>query len=154
MWRPIRCLQVPGRNQSYRNVFLPYRSRAGSVQRFGADLVPLLESNTADWDDRYLFTHKGRWKTGAEPNDFQWKGFAVRNQRFRFIDNAMLFDMTNDPGQTTNVIDEYPEVVEKMRAAYDAWWQITRPMMVNEGVPMSPTRPYHVLFEQQMKDIF
>lgn len=118
----------------------------------GRSLVPLLESNTSEWPDRYLFTHKGRWKTGAEPNDFQWKGFAVRNQRFRLVDNTMLFDMVNDPGQTTNVIEQHSEVVEKMRAAYDAWWKVTRPMMVNEGVPMSPTRPYHVLYEQQMKN--
>ena len=59
----------------------------------------------------------------------------------------MLF---RSPGQTTNVIDEHPDIVAEMRAAYDAWWQQTRPMMVNEDAPMSPTRPFHVLYEKQM----
>jgi hypothetical protein len=36
-----------------------------------------------------------------------------------------------------------------MRAAYDEWWKGTVPMMVNEKAPMSPTRPFHVLFEKQ-----
>ena len=38
-----------------------------------------------------------------------------------------------------------------MRAAYSKFWKETRPLMVNESVPMSPTRPFHVWYEQQMK---
>ena len=52
----------------------------------GRSMLPLLtgEKKTLS-DSRYLFTHKGRWKTGAEPNDFQWINYAVRNQRYRFV---------------------------------------------------------------------
>jgi len=39
-------------------------------------LLPLIEDPQASWEDRYLFTHRGRWKTGANPDDHQWKGFA------------------------------------------------------------------------------
>ena len=116
----------------------------------GRDLLPLIEQGDASWNDRYLFTHKGRWKTGDDPNDHQWKGFAVRNQRFRFVDNNALYDMQQDPGQTTNIIEEHPDLVKEMQASYDVWWKQTRPMMVNEDVPMSPTRPFHVLYEKQM----
>ena len=38
-----------------------------------------------------------------------------------------------------------------MRAAYDAFWKSARPLMVNEDAPMSPTRPYHVWYDEQMK---
>ena len=38
-----------------------------------------------------------------------------------------------------------------MRAAYSKFWTEARPLMVNESVPMSSTRPYHVWYEQQMK---
>jgi len=38
-----------------------------------------------------------------------------------------------------------------MRAAYDAWWKETRPMMVNEDVPMSPVRPFHELYKKQLE---
>ena len=117
----------------------------------GRSLLPLVESTKAPWPDRYLFTHKGRWPTGADPNGHQWKGFAVRNQRFRFVDGNALYDMQKDPSQLANVIARHPEVVRQMRAAYDAWWKGTRPLMVNEDAPMSPTRPFHQLYEKQMR---
>ena len=133
----------------------------------GRSLLPLMENPDAEWADRYLFTHKARWKTGSEPNDHQWQDWGVRNARFRLVGSGtpknivekknpkavvktdMLYDMLADPGQTTNVIDQFPEVAKVMREAYDAFWKETRPLMVNEDAPMSPTRPYHVLFEEQ-----
>lgn len=123
-------------------------SPSGQVE--GRNLLPLIEKPGADWADRYLYTHKGRWKTGANPDDSQWKGFAVRNQRFRFVDNNALYDMEKDPDQKTNVIDQHPEVVDQMRKAYESWWKETRPLMVNEAAPMSPTQPFHVWYEEQM----
>jgi arylsulfatase len=121
-----------------------------SSQVEGRNLLPLLEGARADWSDRFLFTHQGRWKTGENPDDYQWKNFAVRNQQFRFVNNNSLYDMQKDPGQTTNIIEQHPELVAQMRAAYEAFWRETRPLMVNEDVPMSPTRPFHELYRQQM----
>jgi arylsulfatase A-like enzyme len=118
----------------------------------GRDLLPLIENPKGDWGDRYLFTHKGRWKTGANPDDHQWNGFAVRNQQYRFVDNNSLYDMEKDPSQKLNIIDDHPQIVKQMREVYDSWWQETRPLMVNESAPMSPVRPFHVLFEKQMSD--
>ena len=118
----------------------------------GRNLLPLIENKKVKWEDRYLVSHKGRWPTGAEPNRFQWQNFAVRNQRFRFVENRLLYDMAKDPGQTTNVIEKHPDVVKAMREYYDQWWKTTRPMMVNEKAPMSPVRPFHVLFEKQQAD--
>jgi arylsulfatase len=48
-------------------------------------------------------------------------------------------------------MDRHPEVANQMRAAYDGWWKATRPMMINEGVPMSPTRPFHEQYREQMR---
>jgi arylsulfatase len=117
----------------------------------GRSLVPLLDAPGTEWADRFLFTHVGRWETGREPNDYQWERFAVRNQRFRFVNNKELFDMQADPGQTKNVIDQFPDEVEQFRSAWDAWWKVTRPMMVNESAEMSPTRPFHELYHAQLK---
>ncbi|MCA9168110.1 MAG: arylsulfatase [Planctomycetales bacterium] len=116
----------------------------------GRSLLPLWRDAKAPWADRYLYTHCGRWPVGADPNEFQWKQFAVRNQRFRFVNNNALFDMQADPAQTTNVIEQHPDVVEKMRTAYDTWWQATVPLMVNENVPMSATRPFHEAYRTQL----
>ena len=115
----------------------------------GRSLLPLLDNPQAKWEDRYLYTHQGRWKVGEEPNDYQWQNFAIRNQQFRLVNNTHLYNMDVDPGQTTNIIEQHTDVVTAMRKAYDIWWQGTRPLMVNEGVPMSPTRPYHVLVNKQ-----
>ncbi|MCA9049111.1 MAG: arylsulfatase [Planctomycetaceae bacterium] len=115
----------------------------------GRNLLPLIENPEAEWSDRYLYTHTGRWKTGANPDDYQWKGFAVRSQQFRFVNNDSLYDMQTDPSQTTNVIDSHPKVVAEMRTAYESWWRETRPLMVNESAPMSPVQPFHVLYHQQ-----
>jgi len=117
----------------------------------GRSLVPLLKNPKAKWRDRYLFTHVARWKTGTEPTERKWKGFAVRNERFRLVENS-LYDMKVDPDQTTNVADKYPKIVISMRKAYEKFWEETRPMMVNEDVPMSPTRPFHVLYEKQLQN--
>ncbi len=117
----------------------------------GRNLLPLMEGMTANWPDRFLFAHKGRWKTGEEPNQFKLQNFAVRNQRFRLVGNDALYDMVKDPSQTENLIEEHPKLVEEMRAAYETFWNETRPLMVNEDVPMSPTRPYHELYRKQME---
>jgi arylsulfatase len=115
----------------------------------GRSLVPLLKNPNAKWKDRYLFTQGARWKTGAEPTDHMWKRFAVRNDRFRLVENS-LYDMKADPGQTTDVASKFPKIVKSMREAYEKFWKDTRPLMVNEDAPMSPTRPYHVLYEKQL----
>jgi arylsulfatase len=117
----------------------------------GRSFVSLLKNPNAKWKDRYLFTQGARWKTGAEPTDHMWKRFAVRSERFRLVENS-LYDMINDPSQTTNVSEAFPEVVKSMRKAYEEFWEETRPLMVNEDVPMSTTRPYHILYSKQLNE--
>ncbi|MAS92303.1 MAG: arylsulfatase [Verrucomicrobiales bacterium] len=115
----------------------------------GRSLIPLIQGNNEGWADRFLFTHRGRWKTGEEPNDYQWNSFAVRNSQYRLVGDA-LFDMKADPGQEKDISADHPEVVEELRAAFDEFWKEARPLMVNEDAPMSPTRPFHVWYEEQM----
>ncbi len=116
----------------------------------GRSLLPLLKGQKIIQQPRFLFTNKARWKTGAEPNEHQWKNFAVRGPRFRLVGDQ-LYDMIADPGQTIDVAAKHPEKVKEMRTAYDAFWKSARPLMVNEDAPMSPTRPYHVWYDEQMK---
>ncbi len=117
----------------------------------GRDLLPLIENPKSEWKNRLLFSHKGRWKTGVDPNEHQWKDFAVRSQRFRLVGRDQLYDMQKDPGQTKNVAEEYPEIVERLLNRYDQWWKKTVPMMVNEKAEMLPYRPFHVQFKKQQE---
>lgn len=117
----------------------------------GKTLLPLLENPRAKWADRNLFFHVGRWKKGADPNGSQYRSCAVRSQRWRFVNNTQLYDISNDPYEKTDVADDHPEVVAKLRKAYDAWWEKTVPLMVNEEVPLAPEHPQMVRYEKQLK---
>ncbi len=118
----------------------------------GRSLLPLIkDERTVRWADRMLYTHVGRWKTGEEPNNFQWKRFSVRNNRFRMV-GQQLFDLQADPSQKTDVAEQHPDIIKSMRASYGAWWKKTRPMMVNETAPMSKTKPFHEAYRNQKEN--
>jgi arylsulfatase A-like enzyme len=117
----------------------------------GRSLLPLLEDPKAKWDDRMLFTHCGRWKKGEDPNLSKDKRFAVRTQHWRLVEQQ-LFDIANDPYEDHNVAEAHPEVVQRLKKAYDLWWTKTRPLMVNEDLPYSPVHPQEVRYEKQLKE--
>lgn len=115
----------------------------------GRNLLPLITEPAAEWPDRTLVTHTGRWPQFADPAEYQWKSASLRTQRFRFVNNQALYDMQADPNQTTNVIEQHPELVAQLRKEYDLWWQQTLPLLVNEQVPSSKLRPFHELYRAQ-----
>lgn len=121
----------------------------------GRSFLPHLLGESVAWPKRFLVTHKGRWRTGADPNSHQWRNFAIRSPRYRWVgqgkNGGALYDMIHDPAQRTNVIEKHPAVIADMKRFYDAWWKRTVPMMVNEKAPMSPTRPFHVAYYAQQE---
>ncbi len=72
--------------------------------------------------ERTLFVENQRTRI-AKP----WWQTAGMTKRWRLIDNKELYDIKNDPGQTTNVIEKYPEIVEKMRNDHQAYWNRVSP---------------------------
>ena len=50
-----------------------------------------------------------------------------------FVNMSELYDVQTDLSQKVNVIEQFPEIVEKMKQAYDKWWAETLPLMVNEN---------------------
>ncbi len=117
----------------------------------GRSMLPLLENPNADWPDRHLFVHQGRWEKDADPNKSKFKNCAVRTDRWRFVNNAELYDIENDPYEKTDVADQHPDVISGIRLAYDQWWAVTVPLMVNESAPLSPTQPATLRYEKQLK---
>ena len=132
----------------------------------GRSLVPLLESPESstepEWPDRYTSFHRGCWaKEGApgrfgkgnfDPDKEKYTRFAVRNQRFRLVGKNTLYDISKDPGEATNVLNEHPEVAERMLQAYDKWWDSVRPLMINEDAPLDTGKPFIEQFEKQQKE--
>ena len=107
---------------------------SSSLEPSGRSLVPLLENPKADWPDRTLFIHVGRWNPG-ERDPSKYKGSAVRTSRWRLVNNNQLYDILADRGQTKNVAAEHPEVVADLQKKFDAWWDTLPPFLVNEGLP-------------------
>jgi arylsulfatase len=119
----------------------------------GRSLLPLLENPQAAWPDRELFIHTGRWeKTTGAADEAKYKSCAVRTQQWRFVNNSELYDITKDPYETTDVASQHPEVVAKLRQVYEEWWAKTRPLMVNEDVPLAQEKPQAVRYEKQLKE--
>ncbi|MFG0335476.1 MAG: arylsulfatase [Maioricimonas sp. JB049] len=121
-------------------------------ERDGRSLLPLLEDPNADWPDRHLFFHVGRWEKGADPNESRYNRCAIRTARWRLVNNRELYDIAADPYETQDVAAEHPEVVAELRKAYDAWWDATVPLMVNEDAPYAPRQPQAVRYEKQLEE--
>lgn len=47
---------------------------------------------------------------------------AVLWQRWRLVNDKELYDLSADASQWTDVFEQHPNVVAKLRAHYDAWW--------------------------------
>jgi arylsulfatase B len=47
--------------------------------------------------------------------------------RWRLCNGRELFDIDLDPGQKNDVADEHPEVVQRLRDFYEAWWAELEP---------------------------
>jgi len=134
----------------------------------GESFLPYLIDENYEADDRYRFVHGGRWPLNPEnvnnqkiserwvgtlessnPDSSKYKPCAVRNERYRFVNNKELYDVISDPGQKQDIASEHPEVVGQMRKFYDEWWTNVRPFMVNESVPLAQEKPFWVEYNKQ-----
>lgn len=114
----------------------------------GRSLTTLLSNPNAQWEDRMLVHHAGRWN-GGEASDAKHTKSAIQNSRFTLVNNEELYDLAKDPGETMNVIDDHPDVAAELGAAYDQWWQSIQPMLVNENVIGPPINPFQTLYYKQ-----
>lgn len=125
----------------------------------GRSLLPLFDNLEAEWADRELFVHVGRWEPkhplAKDVASAKFVNCAVRTERWRLVNNAELYDISVDPSETSDVAAAYPEVVAQLRKSYDRWWAETVPLMVNEGLTaqrvQKPT-PLAVRYNQQLKE--
>lgn len=115
----------------------------------GRSLLPLLRNPKAEWADRTLVHHVGRWAHGKAAES-KYARCAIQNSRFTLVNNDELYDLQSDPGESKNVIAEHPEVVASLRASYDQWWNDVQPLLVNENVTNIPTvNPLKELYWKQ-----
>jgi hypothetical protein len=94
----------------------------------GESLAPILRGQRESLDDRMLVINYSRmpmfkvtYTTGnpAVPNR---DGAAVLWKQWRLLENRRLYDVDTDPHQDHDVAADHPEVVARMRAHLNAWW--------------------------------
>lgn len=94
----------------------------------GRSLAPLLLGGSAPWPDRMLVINYSRMPTaaggaGAGAASLPSKdGAAVLWGRWRWLENRALYDVAADPLQNKDVAAEHPEIVARMRAHLEEWW--------------------------------
>lgn len=92
----------------------------------GISLKPLLLQENPEWKDRMIFSY---WD----------KKLSVRNQRYRLDAGNKLYDMENDPGQTTDISAEQPEITRELGWAKEKWEK-----EVLCELPEKDTRPFPI----------
>ncbi|MBB5036858.1 arylsulfatase [Prosthecobacter dejongeii] len=126
------------------DVFRTWASLAGAslnptteMQAEGRNLLPLLENPKAEWPERTLFSHVGRWQKGTDYHAAKNRNASIRTPQYQLVSEGprpqrpkaetptagwQLFDLRADPSQTRNLAAEKPEIVNSMLASYDQWW--------------------------------
>ncbi len=117
----------------------------------GKSFLPLLQNPLSDWGNRLLFTHVGRWPNGADPKLHQYQNCAVRDQRYSLVNDKELYDLKNDISQKHNIIAEHPEIADRLKAGYDAWWKSLDKSFVNESAYLTAPKKnaFKELWEKQ-----
>jgi len=127
----------------------------GSVaaQLDGRSLMPLLNDPAAAWADRYFVTHVGRWPKG-KALESKYDKCSIRDPKYIMVNTKPekaweLYDLKADPGEKNNIAADHPDVVERMEAAYDKWWEDVLPCLENEDAVGPAVNPLKALYWKQ-----
>ncbi len=86
----------------------------------GMDLLPIL-TGKEPIRERTLFWRRTNQRAGKDVSE----GRAVRQGRWKLVEQAGgardLFDLVDDVGETRNLIQQKPDLVEKLHLELDAW---------------------------------
>lgn len=72
-------------------------------------------------DDRIVVTDSQR-----VPQPIKWRKSCVMTKEWRLINGEELYNMETDRHQDHNIADRHPELVEKLRAGYEDWWETVK----------------------------
>ncbi len=97
----------------------------------GRSLLPLLTGRETAWPDRTIYIQSHR---GDAP--VRYHNFAACGQRWKLLRATgfgretppsstpfELYDLLADPREERNVAAQHPDIVKRMKAGYDAWFE-------------------------------
>lgn len=104
--------------------------KPAGVEFDGRSLAPLLRGESPAWPERTLFA---QWHRGDAPQ--RYRNFAARTQEWKLVQPLgsagpqwdgrtafQLYDMAHDPYEMHDLSAEHPELVERLKGQYDAWF--------------------------------
>ncbi|MDC0584333.1 arylsulfatase [Bacteroidales bacterium] len=89
----------------------------------GVSLMSLLTGKVKNLAERVIVTD-----TQRNLIPVKWKMCSTMKDKWRLINGKHLYDLSSDPEQRTDISTDHPELVEELRAAYDAWWTDISPV--------------------------
>ena len=104
-----------------------------TAQFSGINLAPILRGKSTVPDDRTLIINYSRmpnfvnYPTPFAQSIMRRDHAAVLWKRWRLLEDRELYNLETDPLQKTNVIEQHPEVVDKMRGELYRWWDEVGP---------------------------
>ena len=95
---------------------LPSKERAFD----GRSLLPMVNGDVPSHESEFYITEctwmrKHGWRTP------QWKLIRALEPDFHFKPPVELYNLVEDPGETANLADTYPDIVATLTARMDAW---------------------------------
>jgi len=100
-------------------------SDPGGLDFDGTSFAPLLRGEAQGLPGDRVHFLQNRQGTEVPP---KWTGAALTRQ-WRLIGGEELYDIRVDPGQTTDVSAEHPEIVRWLRDEWEAWYEEIEPQI-------------------------
>lgn len=98
----------------------------------GKSLVPLMQGDPKGFEDRMVIV-----STQFSTDPVPWKRTALLHKNWRLVQENELYNLETDPEQRNNVAAEFPDKVEKYKAAYAGWW--------DQIAPTFDEKPYFII---------
>lgn len=113
----------------------------------GTSIKSLLYGQTDKLPNRTLITDSQRLET-----PIKWRQSSVMQGSWRLVNGEELYDISVDPGQETNLVNSYPDMVQNLREDYEKWWEDLQPAIAHSPriLVCPPQEPITVLRTHDM----
>lgn len=105
---------------------------AAANQMDGTSAAPLVEQGLHTGTADELFLIENTWMKKRGVRTHRWKLITALEPDFHDLPPVELYDLMHDPGETTNVAEERPDVVAELRRRLDDWFMRR---LAEEGKP-------------------
>ncbi|NNE90541.1 MAG: arylsulfatase [Verrucomicrobiales bacterium] len=97
----------------------------------GLSLKPLLDGAKYDWPRNHLVEQYlgGAHARALPPGPFDYTVIMTEQWRLVSSDEQKLFDIQKDLAQENDLSAEHPDVVKRLRALYDPFWEKVQPRL-------------------------